>query len=269
MHEMSSEGRRSIPMKQWQWHEQKKSSRYSLFFPIRPFLLLFMLSRRFLHLRHATRSISTKALLRPALSLTSPLKPSLLRTMATPAVAFTAATPVEQLPFYSRLNAPSPYVTPNSQSLLPGYKQTNEGYALFSKPITKSPNDDRDYRSVLRTLRVIPAEADDLRSIQLNSPPQRDGSPPHPRRYYGQIQRGHGRQSRSSQRSGGFTRTRSFLRASHVYGYREGASVARRNEECRLTHPTLQYPRENDYTEFLTQNSGASNAFTGMDNTCY
>lgn len=32
---------------------------------------------------------------------------------------------------------------------------------------------------------------------------------------------------------------------------------------------TPQYPRENDYTEFLTQNSGASNAFTGMDNTCY
>lgn len=146
-----------------------------------------MLSRRFLHLRHATRSISTKALLRPALSLTSPLKPSLLRTMATPAAAFNAATPIEQLPFYSRLDAPSPYVAPNSPSLLPGYVQTNQGYALFSKPITKSPNDDRDYRSVPRPLHFIPAEADDLRSMQLNSPPQRHGSTPHPRRYHGQI----------------------------------------------------------------------------------
>lgn len=31
----------------------------------------------------------------------------------------------------------------------------------------------------------------------------------------------------------------------------------------------MQYPKENDYTEFLTQNSGSSNAFTGMDQTCY
>lgn len=85
--------------------------------------------------------------------------------MATPASAVTAATPIEQLPFYSRLNAPSPYVTPNSHSLLPGYEQTNQGYALFSKPITKSPNDDRDYRSVLRYLRVALARADDFRSI--------------------------------------------------------------------------------------------------------
>ncbi|GAA5941905.1 uncharacterized protein JCM15063_000815 [Sporobolomyces koalae] len=32
---------------------------------------------------------------------------------------------------------------------------------------------------------------------------------------------------------------------------------------------TEKYPKENDYTEFLTQHSGSSNAFTGMDQTCY
>ncbi|KAK4058930.1 metalloprotease [Microbotryomycetes sp. JL221] len=32
---------------------------------------------------------------------------------------------------------------------------------------------------------------------------------------------------------------------------------------------TEKYPKENDYTEFLTQHNGMSNAFTGMDQTCY
>ncbi|GAA5942299.1 hypothetical protein JCM10213_004128 [Rhodosporidiobolus nylandii] len=32
---------------------------------------------------------------------------------------------------------------------------------------------------------------------------------------------------------------------------------------------TEKYPEENEYTEFLTQHSGSSNAFTGMDQTCY
>ena len=31
----------------------------------------------------------------------------------------------------------------------------------------------------------------------------------------------------------------------------------------------MQYPAENEYTEYLTQNSGASNAFTGLDQTNY
>lgn len=39
--------------------------------------------------------------------------------------------------------------------------------------------------------------------------------------------------------------------------------------ELTLSPFAAQYPKENDYTEFLTQNSGSSNAFTGMDQTCY
>lgn len=31
----------------------------------------------------------------------------------------------------------------------------------------------------------------------------------------------------------------------------------------------MQYPLESDYTDYLTQNSGSSNAFTGMDQTNY
>lgn len=32
---------------------------------------------------------------------------------------------------------------------------------------------------------------------------------------------------------------------------------------------TAKYPRENEYSEFLAQHSGMSNAFTGLDNTNY
>ncbi|KAF8923435.1 Insulinase (Peptidase M16), partial [Haplosporangium bisporale] len=32
---------------------------------------------------------------------------------------------------------------------------------------------------------------------------------------------------------------------------------------------TAKYPRENEYSEFLSQHSGSSNAFTGLDNTNY
>lgn len=32
---------------------------------------------------------------------------------------------------------------------------------------------------------------------------------------------------------------------------------------------TAKYPKENEYSEFLSQHSGSSNAFTGLDNTNY
>jgi hypothetical protein len=32
---------------------------------------------------------------------------------------------------------------------------------------------------------------------------------------------------------------------------------------------TKKFPKENEYSEFLSANGGGSNAFTGMDNTAY
>lgn len=216
------------------------------------------------------------------------------RTMATTTSHFT-----------SSLNAPSPFVVaPGSalDNLLPGYTLVpatadHPAYAVFSQDIQKSPNDDRLYRSVLRPFpprsaqaavwqrgvawlwRKRPESTDDARTPtppQARPPLQWARSAPDPGCRDGQSERLTGRQSRPPERPGGPTRSRALLRAPHVHGHGEGARLAPglvregMRADCLLVGlARAQYPGENEYTEFLTQNSGSSNAFTGMDQTCY
>ncbi|KAI5476508.1 a-pheromone processing metallopeptidase ste23 [Pseudohyphozyma bogoriensis] len=154
-----------------------------------------------------------------------------MATMATHLPAPLSAVPI------ASLNARLPFVTVKDplENLLPGYTvvPANDGvpsYAVFDKDIIKSPNDDRSYRLLL---------LENGMEVLLVSDPATDKAA-----------------------------ASLDVKVGHLSDPEDLQGLAHFCEHL-LFMGTEKYPVENDYTEFLTQHSGSSNAFTGMDQTCY
>ncbi|GAA5845286.1 hypothetical protein JCM3766R1_000717 [Sporobolomyces carnicolor] len=148
-------------------------------------------------------------------------------------------------PSQYKLDAPSPYVVappPSSSSsssssplaLLDGYERVarddGPSYAVFTREIQQSPNDDKRYRLImlengLEAL-IIQDDKADKASAAMD------------------------------------------VKVGHLSDPEDLQGLAHFCEHLMFMG-TEKYPKENDYTEFLTQHSGSSNAFTGMDQTCY
>ncbi|GAA5900616.1 uncharacterized protein JCM6883_002901 [Sporobolomyces salmoneus] len=148
------------------------------------------------------------------------------------------------------LNAPSPYLVqpslPSSSSspatsskstnLLPGYElvPSTDGrpsYSIFNRaPIEQSPNDDKLYRLIMLE--------NGLEALIIQDPKADKAS------------------------------AAMDVKVGHLSDPEDLQGLAHFCEHLMFMG-TEKYPKENDYTEFLTQHSGSSNAFTGMDQTCY
>jgi insulysin len=141
-----------------------------------------------------------------------------------------------------KLNAPSPYVLyPSSSSkhepssllpLLDGYERVeSDSYSIFTKqPLEQSPNDDKQYRLIMLSNGL---------EVLIISDPKSDKSS-----------------------------AAMDVKVGHLSDPKDLQGLAHFCEHLMFMG-TEKYPKENDYTEFLTLNSGSSNAFTGMDQTCY
>ncbi|KAG0316487.1 Insulinase (Peptidase M16), partial [Dissophora globulifera] len=120
----------------------------------------------------------------------------------------------------------------STQQVLPdGYVQNEEGtHAEFLKPIEKSLNDDRLYRLIRLH--------NDLEVLLIQDP--------------------------SVDKSAAAL----DVHVGHLSDPNNLQGLAHFLEHL-LFMGTAKYPRENEYSEFLAQHSGSSNAFTGLDNTNY
>ncbi|KAM0792238.1 hypothetical protein ACM66B_004933 [Microbotryomycetes sp. NB124-2] len=147
-------------------------------------------------------------------------------------------------------SAPSPYVIASSSSsssssndgplqhLLDGYKivdqhtasSTLPPYARFTRKLEQSPNDDRHYRLIMLE--------NGMEALLISDP-------------------------KADKASAAID-----VKVGHLSDPEDLQGLAHFCEHLMFMG-TEKYPRENDYTEFLTQHSGMSNAFTGMDQTCY
>ncbi|GAA5876509.1 hypothetical protein JCM8547_009411 [Rhodosporidiobolus lusitaniae] len=136
-------------------------------------------------------------------------------------------------------HAPYAFVTAPGNALdhLPeGYEvapSTDGGeptYAVFKGEIERSPNDDRSYRMLLLANGM---------EVTLISDPKTDKAA-----------------------------AAMDVKVGHLSDPDDIPGLAHFCEHLMFMG-TEKYPAENDYTEFLTQHSGSSNAFTGMDQTCY
>ncbi|KAI0748561.1 Metalloenzyme, LuxS/M16 peptidase-like protein [Daedaleopsis nitida] len=104
------------------------------------------------------------------------------------------------------------------------------GYELYTKPIDKSPQDDRDYRLIkldngLQAMLVYHAKADKA-AASLD------------------------------------------VAVGHLYDPDDMPGLAHFCEHL-LFLGTEQFPKENEYSEYLSKNNGGSNAYTGTSNTNY
>ncbi|GAA6026838.1 hypothetical protein JCM8097_005898 [Rhodosporidiobolus ruineniae] len=111
--------------------------------------------------------------------------------------------------------------------------QTAEGqprYAVFTGEIERSPNDDREYRTILLE--------NGMEAILISDPTADKAA------------------------------AAMDVKVGHLSDPEDIPGLAHFCEHLMFMG-TEKYPAENDYTEFLTQHSGSSNAFTGMDQTCY
>ncbi|GAA6021682.1 hypothetical protein JCM11491_001357 [Sporobolomyces phaffii] len=138
------------------------------------------------------------------------------------------------------LDAPSPFVLapPSSSSsssphppLLDGYERAPKGgYSVFTGEIHQSPNDDKSYRLIMLD--------NGLEALVISDPKADKAS------------------------------AAMDVKVGHLSDPEDLPGLAHFCEHLMFMG-TEKYPKENDYTEFLTQHSGSSNAFTGMDQTCY
>ncbi|BGP14041.1 hypothetical protein JCM10213_005625 [Rhodosporidiobolus nylandii] len=103
-------------------------------------------------------------------------------------------------------------------------------YAVFKGEIERSPNDDRQYRSIL---------LENGMEALIISDPKTDKAA-----------------------------AAMDVKVGHLSDPEDIPGLAHFCEHLMFMG-TEKYPAENEYTEFLTQHSGSSNAFTGMDQTCY
>lgn len=149
-------------------------------------------------------------------------------------------------------------------------------YAIFTKPVEQSPNDDRLYRCVIPfsgskhcgRVTVLLTSAGLCRLIMLEngleallvSDPKTDKAAAAM-----DVKVGHLSDPEDLPGLAHFCEHLMFM----------GTEKVRRPHPTRrrFVNPNTlsfsQYPDENDYTEFLTQHSGMSNAFTGLDQTNY
>ncbi|SGY41131.1 BQ5605_C003g02474 [Microbotryum silenes-dioicae] len=182
-------------------------------------------------------------------------------------------------------NAPSPFIITDGDPLdhlLDGYKVRNDldiPYAVFEHEIENSPNDDRQHRSVLiSSLCPLTERITDLLAlvshssslvmlkngmeVLLISDPKADKAAAAM-----DVKVGHLSDPEDLQGLAHFCEHLMFMGTEKVrFHCRHNTYRAFANPPIR---PCKQYPKENDYTEFLTQHSGSSNAFTGLDQTCY
>ncbi|GAA5953870.1 hypothetical protein JCM3765_000674 [Sporobolomyces pararoseus] len=156
------------------------------------------------------------------------------------------------------LNAPSPYIvhpslpsasqsnstsislfdqqsTDDQPLLLEGYEKVQgidgkPSYAIFKPIIEQSPNDDKLYRLIMLE--------NGLEALIISDPKADKAS------------------------------AAMDVKVGHLSDPEDLQGLAHFCEHLMFMG-TKKFPKENDYTEFLTQNSGSSNAFTGMDQTCY
>ncbi|GAA6001144.1 hypothetical protein JCM10207_007430 [Rhodosporidiobolus poonsookiae] len=185
-------------------------------------------------------SSSTLSTLRPALSRPLPhrsFSPRLpaLRTYAIPSLdrPIMAITDPNYKP-----DAPYPFVTAPGSALdhLPrGFEVVQtEGskptYAVYKGDIEKSPNDDREYRWIL---------LDNGLEALVVSDPKTDKAA-----------------------------AAMDVKVGHLSDPEDLPGLAHFCEHLMFMG-TEKYPAENDYTEFLTQHSGGSNAYTSLDSTTY
>ncbi|SCV66942.1 BQ2448_5588 [Microbotryum intermedium] len=135
-----------------------------------------------------------------------------------------------------QLNVPSPFIVTDGNPLdhlLDGYKVQNDldiPYAVFEPEIENSPNDDRLHRLVMLQNGM---------EVLLISDPKADKAA-----------------------------AAMDVKVGHLSDPEDLQGLAHFCEHLMFMG-TEKYPKENDYTEFLTQHSGSSNAFTGLDQTCY
>ncbi|GAA5970032.1 hypothetical protein JCM11641_000241 [Rhodosporidiobolus odoratus] len=136
-------------------------------------------------------------------------------------------------------HAPYAFVTrPDSafDHLPEGYQvveQSEQGqprYAVFTGEIERSPNDDRQYRSIL---------LENGMEALIISDPKTDKAA-----------------------------AAMDVKVGHLSDPEDIPGLAHFCEHLMFMG-TEKYPAENEYSEFLNQHSGSSNAFTGMDQTCY
>ncbi|GAA5890262.1 hypothetical protein JCM6882_008774 [Rhodosporidiobolus microsporus] len=137
-------------------------------------------------------------------------------------------------------HAPDPFVTAPGSALdhLPeGYEVVQGGeagdkgrYAVFTGEIERSPNDDNQYRSIL---------LENGMEVVLVSDPNTDKAA-----------------------------AAMAVKVGHLSDPEDIPGLAHFCEHLMFMG-TEKYPAENDYTEFLTQHSGSSNAYTDMDQTMY
>ncbi|KAM0753884.1 hypothetical protein T439DRAFT_338697 [Meredithblackwellia eburnea MCA 4105] len=130
-----------------------------------------------------------------------------------------------------------PFITAKDplKNLLPGYKLAQQQHsttphAVFTNDIEKSPNDDRSYRLV--TLQ------NGLEALIISDP--------------------------TTDKAAGALN----VKAGHLQDPEDIPGLAHFCEHL-LFMGTEKYPAENEYTDFLAKNSGTSNAFTDLDQTCY
>ncbi|GAA5829536.1 hypothetical protein JCM11251_000196 [Rhodosporidiobolus azoricus] len=196
--------------------------------------------------RHLLRSLSSTASSSPLprhrinLSLPRAAHPSFTRSYAT----YTSRTVYDKDimtitdPAYQP-HAPYPYITqPGSafEHLPEGFEvvESKEGgkgrYAIFKGDIERSPNDDNVYRSII---------LENGMEAVLVSDPNTDKAA-----------------------------AAMAVKVGHLSDPEDIPGLAHFCEHLMFMG-TEKYPAENDYTEFLTQHSGSSNAYTDMDQTMY
>ncbi|GAA5906121.1 hypothetical protein JCM8208_000637 [Rhodotorula glutinis] len=134
--------------------------------------------------------------------------------------------------------APSAFVTKPGNALDhlgPGWTRVDRkgdvpAYAYFTKELERSQNDDREYRLIMLE--------NGLEAIIVSDP-------------------------KTDKAAAGMD-----VKVGHLSDPEDIPGLAHFCEHLMFMG-TEKYPAENDYTEFLTQHSGSSNAFTGMDQTNY
>ncbi|GAA5915532.1 hypothetical protein JCM5296_001752 [Sporobolomyces johnsonii] len=197
--------------------------------------------------RHRTVSLTNSAPVSlPRRTFSSPS--SLLARPSTSSLSRSSIAPCHQLlrrnimtisdPASYRPNAPSPFIVSPSPPLeqpLAGYerveaKDGSPGYAVFKGKLEQSPNDDRQYRLIMLE--------NGLEALVICDPKTDKAA------------------------------AAMDVKVGHLSDPEDLQGLAHFCEHLMFMG-TEKYPKENDYTEFLTQHSGSSNAFTGMDQTCY
>ncbi|KAK4701450.1 insulysin, partial [Phenoliferia sp. Uapishka_3] len=163
----------------------------------------------------------------------------LSRTMTTTTAQSASPAPLTiTTPPSAPSEAPSPFIVAKGNpldSLLPGYVKVPASdnlpaYAVFGGEIEKSPNDDRAYRLIL-----LP---NGMEALIISDPSTDKAS------------------------------AALDVKVGHLSDPEDIPGLAHFCEHLMFMG-TKKYPGENEYTEFLTRNSGTSNAFTGNDQTNY